>query len=59
MGYTNKQIDSPKIYCSICMHRHRATKTLTDRNEIVLHGYTKFPYLLNPVLITAGADYTS
>ena len=36
-----------------------------DRNEIVLHGCTKFSFLLNPVLITAGAvriigaDYTS
>ena len=29
MGYTNKQIDPPKIYCSICMRRCRATKTLT------------------------------
>ena len=28
MGYTNKQIDPPKIYCLICMHRCRATKTL-------------------------------
>ena len=28
MGYTNKQIDPPKIYCSICMCRRRATKTL-------------------------------
>ena len=28
MGYTNKQIDPPKIYCSICMRRCRATKTL-------------------------------
>ena len=32
---------------------------LVDRNEIVLHGCTKFSFLLNPVLITAGADYTS
>ena len=36
-----------------------------DRNEIVLHGYMKFSFLLNPVLITSGAvriigiDYTS
>ena len=29
MGYTNKQIDPPKIYCSICMRRCRATKTLS------------------------------
>ena len=28
MGYTNKQIDPPKIYCLICICRHRATKTL-------------------------------
>ena len=28
MGYTNKQIDPPKIYCSICTCRCRATKTL-------------------------------
>ena len=28
MGYTNKQIDPPIIYCSICMCRCRATKTL-------------------------------
>ena len=28
MGYTNKQIDPPKIYCLICMCRCRATKTL-------------------------------
>ena len=37
----------------------------SDRNEIVLHGYTKFSFLLNPLLIIAsavriiGADYTS
>ena len=36
-----------------------------DRNEIVLHGCTKFSFILNPILITAGAvriigaDYTS
>lgn len=27
MGYTNKQIDPPKIYCSVCMRRREATKT--------------------------------
>ena len=38
---------------------------VSNRNEIVLHGYTKFSFLFNPVLITAGAvriigvDYTS
>ena len=42
-----------------------ATPESGDRNEIVLYGYTKFLFLLNPVLITAGAvriigaDYTS
>ena len=38
---------------------HNTPEYNGDRNKIVLHGNTKFSFLLNPVLITAGADYTS
>ena len=42
MGYTIKQIDPPEIYGSICMHRRRATKTLTTTLYAQMQSHQKF-----------------
>ena len=42
MGYTNKQIDPPKIYCSICMCRRRATKTLATTMYAQMQSHQNF-----------------
>ena len=44
MGYTNKQIDPPKIYCLICMHRCRATKTLATTFYAQTQSHQNFCY---------------
>ena len=42
MGYTNKQIDPPKIYYLICMCRHKATKTLATTLYAQMQSHQNF-----------------
>ena len=59
MGYTNKQIDPPKIYCSICMHRCRATKTLAMTLYAQMQSHQNFHCDWNKQLMHKCEDKTS
>ena len=59
MGYTNKQIDLPKIYCSICMRRCKATKTLTMTLYAQTQSHQNFHCNWNKQLMHKCKDKTS
>ena len=59
MGYTNKQIDPPKIYCLICMCRYRATKTLAMTSYAQMQSHQNFHCNLNKHLMHKCKDKSS